>query len=183
MLHKPDFRNIEQALSATRHEQIEAEYAKTQSYYAPPTSYKAQAMEWIESLERDDNDSIFQGYKYANIVIDEESGKAMEYRELLKHPKHKETWSLAGCKEYRRLFQGFGRKDDGTKQVEGTNTCHWIPKSKVPKNKKVTYARTVVDVRPEKEDPNRVRITAGGNLIQYAGELTTRTADLTVKEN
>ena len=91
MLHKPDFKNIEQALSATRHEIIEAEYAKTQSYYAPPTSYKAQAMEWIESLERDDNDSIFQGYKYANIVIDEESGKTMEYRELLKHPKYKEN--------------------------------------------------------------------------------------------
>ena len=37
----------------------------------------------------------------------------------------------------------------------------------------------VVDFRPQKEDPNRVRITAGGNLIKYAGELTTRTADLT----
>ena len=69
----------------------------------------------------------------------------MEYRELLKHPKHKKTWSMAGYKEFGRLFQGFGRNKDGTKQVEGTDTCHWIPKSKVPKNKKVTYARTVVD--------------------------------------
>ena len=42
-----------------------------------------------------------------------------------------------------------------------------------------TYARIVVDFRPQKEDPNRVRITAGGNLIQCPGELTTRTADLT----
>ena len=42
-----------------------------------------------------------------------------------------------------------------------------------------TYARVVVDFRPQKEDPNRVRITAGGNLIKYPGELTTRTADLT----
>ena len=37
----------------------------------------------------------------------------------------------------------------------------------------------VVDFRPQKENPNRVRITAGGNLIKYAGELTTRTANLT----
>jgi hypothetical protein len=41
------------------------------------------------------------------------------------------------------------------------------------------YAHVVVDYRPQKEDPNRVRITAGGNLITYPGELTTQTADLT----
>jgi hypothetical protein len=43
----------------------------------------------------------------------------------------------------------------------------------------VTYARIVVDYRPQKADPNRVRITAGDNLITYPEELTTRTADLT----
>jgi hypothetical protein len=102
-------------------------------------------MEWIENEEYSNRHPVFQGYKYANMVIDEESGKAMEYQDSLKHPKYKETWSKAGCKEFGRLFQGFGRNEDGTKQVERTDTCHWIPKSKVPKNKKVTYARTVVD--------------------------------------
>ena len=53
-------------------------------------------------------------------------------------------------------------------------------KTMFARGKKPTYARIVVDFRPQKEDPNRVRITAGSNLIQYAGELTTRTADLTV---
>eukprot|EP00956_Cyclotella_meneghiniana_P005705 scaffold7330_cov24-Cyclotella_meneghiniana.AAC.1 len=48
----------------------------------------------------------------------------------------------------------------------------------IPKDRTVTYARVVVDYRPQKEDPNRVRITVGGNLINYPGELTTRTADL-----
>ena len=48
----------------------------------------------------------------------------------------------------------------------------------IPKDRVVTYARIVVDYRPQKADPNRVRITAGGNLIQYPGELTTRTTDL-----
>ena len=46
------------------------------------------------------------------------------------------------------------------------------------KGKKPTYSRVVVDFHPQKEDPNRVRITTGGNLIKYAGELKTRTADL-----
>ena len=48
---------------------------------------------------------------------------------------------------------------------------------RIPRDRVVTYARIVVDYRPQKEDPNRVRITAGGNLIQYPGEQTTRTAD------
>ena len=47
------------------------------------------------------------------------------------------------------------------------------------KGKKPTYERVVVDFCPQKEDLNRVRITAGGNLIKYAGELITSTADLT----
>ena len=42
-----------------------------------------------------------------------------------------------------------------------------------------TYARIVVDVQPQKLDPNRVRITAGGKLIKCPGKLTTRMADIT----
>ena len=49
----------------------------------------------------------------------------------------------------------------------------------IPRDRIVTYARIVVDYRPQKSDPNRVRITAGGNLISYPEELTTRTVDLT----
>ena len=51
--------------------------------------------------------------------------------------------------------------------------------ARIPLDRVITYARIVVDFCPQKEDPNRVRITAGGNLISYPGELTTRTADLT----
>ena len=47
------------------------------------------------------------------------------------------------------------------------------------KGKKHTYARVVVDLSPPKADPNRVIITEGGNHINYAGEITTRTMDLT----
>ena len=39
-----------------------------------------------------------------------------------------------------------------------------------------------MDYRPQKDDPNRVRLTAGGNLINYPGELTTRTAELTTSK-
>jgi hypothetical protein len=47
------------------------------------------------------------------------------------------------------------------------------------KDRVITYARVVVNHRPQKEDPNCIRITAGGTLINYPGKLTTRTADIT----
>ena len=50
----------------------------------------------------------------------------------------------------------------------------------IPKDRTITYARIVVDYRAQKDNPNRVRITVGGNLMDYPGELTTRTADQTM---
>ena len=72
--------------------------------------------------------------------------------------------------------------DDKT-NTPGTNCMFVMSHAQIAKmhaeGRVPTYARVVVDFRPQKEDPNRVRITAGGNLIKYPGELTTRTADLT----
>jgi hypothetical protein len=48
-----------------------------------------------------------------------------------------------------------------------------------PKDKKATYGRVVCTVRPQKKEQNRTRITVGGNLIDYPGDVSTRTADLT----
>ena len=46
----------------------------------------------------------------------------------------------------------------------------------------VTYGRIVVSFRPEKKDPNRVRLTVGGDRINYPDDCGTPTADmLTVK--
>ena len=65
---------------------------------------------------------------------------------------------------------------------KGTDTVKFLTHQEIadiPVDRTVTYARIVVDYREQKADPNRVRITVGGNLIDYPGELTTRTADLT----
>ena len=107
---------------------------------------------------------VEQDYWYANPVIDDERGKLMELPALLKHPKYKDIWQEAAYNEYRRLFQGNKKNMDGKQKITGTNTCFWCKISQVPKNKKVTYARTVVDIQPKKEDPNCVQITTGGNF-------------------
>ena len=40
----------------------------------------------------------------------------------------------------------------------------------------------MVDHRPQKEDPNQIRIAVGGNLITYKGSTSTRTANLTTSK-
>ena len=60
----------------------------------------------------------------------------LELIDLLKNQKHIKIWNIAACNEYGSLFQGYRKNSDGTKIAEGTNTCHWCPKSQVPKNRK-----------------------------------------------
>jgi hypothetical protein len=81
-------------------------------------------------------------------------------------------------KNFGRLFNGAGENKDGTQIVVGTNTCHWIKPSQVPRGKKVTYARTVVAIRTENAEQKRVRITAGGDRLDYPGETSTDIASL-----
>jgi hypothetical protein len=46
--------------------------------------------------------------KYAAPVLDVDTGKLLEYRALLKHPKFKEAWSISASNEFGRLAQGVG---------------------------------------------------------------------------
>jgi hypothetical protein len=80
-----------------------------------------------------------QEYKYrADAVINEETGKSMEYKDLLKDPKYREDWSRATTNEFGRLFNRVGKNADGTQRVVGTNTCHWIKRSQVTEGRR-TY--------------------------------------------
>ncbi len=95
----------------------------------------------------------------------------------MNNPATADTWMMAIGKDFGGMSQG----DNKTGQP-GTNAMFVMLPSNIPnipKDRVVTYARVVVDHRPQKADPNRIQITAGGNLISYPGELTTRTADIT----
>ena len=74
----------------------------------------------------------------------------------------RDTWSKVMCKELGRLCQGF-------EDTKGTDTMQCLDLDgikTIPEDRVVTCARIVVDYRPRKKDPSRVRITTGGNLIQ-----------------
>ena len=83
-------------------------------------------------------------------------------------------------------FGGMAQGDNKTGQ-KGTNlifVMSHIEIALIPSDRVVTYAGIIVDHRPQKEDPNCIRMVAGGNLIKgcYLGELTTRTANLTTSK-
>ena len=67
----------------------------------------------------------------------------------------------------------------GIIEVKGTNTVTFIPKYKVPKDKKVTYGKIVCKMKPEKEEKDRTRLTVGGNLLDFIGNLSAPTASVT----
>ena len=71
-----------------------------------------------------------------------------------------------------------------TGDVAGTDTVFFIGQNEVPpeRRKDTTYARIVTEIREGKDDPNRVHIMVGGNLVEYHGDCGTPTANLiTVK--
>ena len=122
----------------------------------------------------------------ASPVLDHDTGTTLEHRQLRRHPKYREIWDTSYGNELGRLCQGIGRDPtDPTKQrVEGTDTFRPIKYDDIPHDRRidVTYPRVVCEVRPQKEDPNRTRITIGGNRICYPGDCGTKTGSLeTVK--
>jgi hypothetical protein len=52
----------------------------------------------------------------------------------------------------------------------------------IPRNQIITYDCMVVNFWPQKTNPHRIQITAGGNLINYLGILSTRMEDPTTSK-
>jgi hypothetical protein len=109
-------------------------------------------------------------------VIHPITGKALTYRQLNSDHQYKLIWNTAGANELGRLAQGVGDR------IKGTYTIFFIKHAQVPKHKTVTYGRFVCDVRQQKAEPEQTRLTVGGNLINYDGDVSTQTADLTTSK-
>jgi hypothetical protein len=114
--------------------------------------------------------------EYCNGVVHSVNKETItHYRKLIKDPLLKDLWPKAMSKELHCLVQGC----PGI--TKGTNTIFFLLHTDVctiPSDRTVTYARIVINHHPQKEDPNHVRITVGGNLIDYPFELTRHTADM-----
>ena len=75
-----------------------------------------------------------------------------KYQILANDPLLKKIWTKAMAKELGRLAQGFW-------DTKGTDTIRFMTHEEIkciPADRTVTYARIVIDYRPQKDDPNRV---------------------------
>ena len=111
---------------------------------------------------------------YATPITHSETGKSMEYLDLITDPSTHATWLRSASNEFDHLAQGL--QDN---RVEPTNTKFFIPFSKVPKHKQPTYAHFVFSYHPQKAEPYSTWITVGGNLINYPGNLSMKVANMT----
>ena len=110
-------------------------------------------------------------------VMDAETGKLLNYKQLMRDPKYKKRWSISSANEFGRLANGVGGRIKNT-----TNTINFINKKDVPnyRRKDVTYQSFVWNVRNEKAEKNRMHFVVGGERINYPGEVATPTADMLV---
>ena len=81
----------------------------------------------------------------ANSVIHPINGVPQEYRHLCKGSDHK-IWKISFANELGQLAQGISN-------IKGTDTIHFIPKSKITfGDKTVTYGKIVCNIKPYKEE-------------------------------
>jgi hypothetical protein len=109
-------------------------------------------------------------------IMDTETGKVLNYRQLMKSQEHKEIWSKLSANEFGRLANGVGGC------IKGTNTIKFIKKCDIlsKRMKDVTYRKFVCLIRPEKKETHCTRFVVGGNKINYPGKVATSTAEMLV---
>ena len=109
----------------------------------------------------------------ANSVIYTETGQALKYHHLNRGP-NKAVWIRSYANELGRLPQGVG-----TRMPTSTNPVYFVALSAVSCGRKVTYGRLVATLLPHKEEVHLVRITAGGDKLNYPSFTATHCASLT----
>ncbi len=111
------------------------------------------------------------------LVYDKETGEFLNYCQLIQDPKHKEVWLKSAANDFGQLAQGVGDR------VKGTDTIHFTRKEQIPLNRRkdVTYGSFSCDMKPNKEEKERTRLsTAGGDCINYPDDIGTPTAGMTL---
>jgi hypothetical protein len=108
----------------------------------------------------------------ANTVIHPVTVKEMEYSALMKDPRLQLLWTQGFGNECGRLFQGI-------RDIPGTDTCFFIKLKDIPTDRKITHGKIVCDYKPHKKEKERVRLTVGGDRLDYSGDVATSTADIT----
>jgi hypothetical protein len=57
--------------------------------------------------------------------------------------------------------------------------CLFFDLTSIPKDRNITYGKLVCDFKPNRTKTHRVRVTVGGDRLDYSGDTATSTADIT----
>ena len=98
----------------------------------------------IQTLEHEINE--------INAVICPKTGKQLEFRHLIADPITSQVWDPALSVEVNRLLN--------------TKTIKFLRKAMIPRGEKAVYTRLVVDLRPNKEVHERLRMCMGGDQME-----------------
>ena len=96
----------------------------------------------------------------------------MSIDKLLSDPIMAKVWQPALENELGRLSQGF------KKRVQAQDAMDFIAYADIPKDRKVTYVNFICDYQPLKTERFKVRMTIGGNRLDYPDETSSPTASL-----
>ena len=97
------------------------------------------------------------------------TGKNQSINSLLKN--NPAIWETASSTELGQLSQG-------VRDVEGNNVVDFVHFSELPKDRIVTYANMVCDIRPLKKEKFRVCLAVGGDRMQYTDNTASQAATL-----
>ena len=81
---------------------------------------------------------------YTTPITHADTGRSMEYRDLLADPTTCNVWLCSTANKFGRLAQGLPDN-----RVDATNAIFFIPITKVPRHKRPTYAQFVCSFRPQ----------------------------------
>jgi hypothetical protein len=90
----------------------------------------------------------------------------------MKDSRLQPLWTRCFGNECGHLFQG-------VRDIPGTDTCLFTTLKNIPQDRKITYCKIVCDYKPHKKEKECVRLTVGGDKLDYSGDVATSTADIT----
>jgi hypothetical protein len=108
-----------------------------------------------------------------NSIIHPSTGHDMRYKDLMKDPDLGPSFEIC-------LSNELGQICEGIWDIAGTNAAFFIDLKSIPKNRRITYGKLVCDFKPNKSEKYRVRLTVGGDRLDYRGDTATSTADITM---
>jgi hypothetical protein len=100
---------------------------------------------------RSTNNAIYFGNKHwtnvpmMNAVLHLASGKKIQYKDIMKHPTLVPQYTSGFGNELGRLCQG-------SRYIQGTNTCFFVELTNIHKYRNITYGKLVCDYKPNKTE-------------------------------